>query len=169
MSLKGQDIGGSLASPAGVCLSPLAPPPKELSRPAGHGTSTAFAGHSSVCSHVAGGGTTEPRASRMASGSPTKSEPTRCKTTGPAAVHGHIRANAEGPRRGKAPPVDSFSGEVTFDDWYPSLQRAAHWNQWTDQDTLIQLAGHLRGRALQEWTLLRETEKGTLGDAVTSL
>ena len=59
---------------------------------------------------------------------------------------------------------------MTFDDWYPSLQRAAHRNQWTDQDTLIQLTGHLRGRALQEWTLLRETEKGTLGEAaVTSL
>ena len=110
-------------------------PAKELSRPAGRGTSTEFAGHSSVSSHVAGGGASEPR-------------------------------------MGKAPPVDPFCGEVagmTFDDWYPSLKRAAHWNQWTDEDTLIQLAGHLRGRALQEWTLLREAEKETLADAATSL
>lgn len=38
-------------------------------------------------------------------------------------------------QRGKAPPVDAFSGETTgisFDDCYPSLRRAADWNQWTD-------------------------------------
>lgn len=58
---------------------------------------------------------------------------------------------------------------ITFDDWYPSLLRAADWNQWTDEDTFIQLAGHLRGRAIQEWTLLRETEKETLDDAVAAL
>ena len=50
-----------------------------------------------------------------------------------------------------------------------ALQRAADWNQWTDQDTLIQMAGHLRGRALPEWTLLREAEKETLDDAVAAL
>ena len=147
-------------------------PAKELSRPAGRGTSTEFAGHSSVSSHVAGGGASEPRVSRTASGSTTNSESVGYSTTGPPAVRGRGRANAEGPRMGKAPPVDPFCGEVagmTFDDWYPSLKRAAHWNQWTDEDTLIQLAGHLRGRALQEWTLLREPEKKTLADAATSL
>ena len=46
-----------------------------------------------------------------------------------------------------------------FDDWFQSLQRASEWNQWTNDETLIQLAGHLRGYALQEWTLLRPTEK----------
>ena len=33
-----------------------------------------------------------------------------------------------GPRRGKAPPVDSFSGDdgvTCFNDWLPSLERAA--------------------------------------------
>ena len=102
-----------------------------------HGTSIEFSGHSSVCSHVAGGGATEPRALRMAFDGATKSGR---KTAGPAAVHGHGLPHAEGPRRGKAPPVDPFSSEaagVTFDDWYPSLQRTAHWNQWTEQDTLI--------------------------------
>lgn len=70
--------------------------------------------------------------------------------------------SADSSRRGKAPPVDSFNGEVydiTFDDWLPALQRASEWNGWSDEETLIQLAGHLRGRALQEWTLLRTTEK----------
>ena len=36
-----------------------------------------------------------------------------------------------GSRRGKAPPVDPFSGhqqELTFDDWLPTLERAAEWN-----------------------------------------
>lgn len=34
-------------------------------------------------------------------------------------------------RRGKAPPVDSFSGEkaeLHFEDWLPSLERATKWN-----------------------------------------
>ena len=60
------------------------------------------------------------------------------------------------PRRGKAPPVDSFSGEspdMLFEDWLPTLQRAAEWNRWSQRETLIQLAGHLRCRALQEWGL----------------
>ena len=49
--------------------------------------------------------------------------------------------------------------EITFEDWLPALQRAA---EWSDQETLIQLAGHFRGRALQEWTLLRTTEKDSM-------
>ena len=78
----------------------------------------------------------------------------------------------EAPRRGKAPPVDSFSGEttgLTFDDWFPSLQRASDWNQWSDEEALIQLAGHLRGRALQERTLLRSTEKESPDAVVCAL
>lgn len=56
-------------------------------------------------------------------------------------------------RRGKAPPVDVFTAEnpeILLDDWSPALQRAATWNSWTQQEHLIQLAGHLRRRALQE-------------------
>ena len=63
-------------------------------------------------------------------------------------------------RQGKAPPppppVDPFTGEdpeMRFEDWLPSLDRAAEWNQWTPQESLLQLAGHLRGRAHQEWGL----------------
>ncbi len=50
-------------------------------------------------------------------------------------------------RRGKAPPIDPFTGEnpeVRLDDWLPALKRASTWNGWTEEERLIQLAGHLR-------------------------
>ena len=53
--------------------------------------------------------------------------------------------------RGKASPIDSFNGEdseIRFDDWIPTLERVATWNGWTEDERLIQLAGHLCGRAL---------------------
>ena len=56
-------------------------------------------------------------------------------------------------RRGKAPPIDPYTAEdvrITFDDWLPILEQAAVWNEWTPEESLMQLAGHLRGRALQE-------------------
>ena len=65
-------------------------------------------------------------------------------------------------RRGRAPPVDTFTGEDAesrLDDWLPTLQRAADWNGWIPDDLLIQLAGHLKGRALQEWNLLFASER----------
>ena len=76
------------------------------------------------------------------------------------------------PRRGKAPPVDPFTGEnpeMRLDDWLPSLQRASTWNEWTDEELLLQLAGHLRGSALQEWGLLDMDSKSTYASAVDSL
>ena len=76
------------------------------------------------------------------------------------------------PRRGKAPPVDVFTGEhpeILLDDWLPALQRAATWNGWTQQEHLMQLAGYLRGRALQEWSLLDQKEKDSLDTAIASL
>ena len=57
---------------------------------------------------------------------------------------------------GKAPPVDPFTGEepdLCFDEWLPSLERAWVWNDWIEE-LLLQLAGHLPGRALQESGLL---------------
>ena len=83
-----------------------------------------------------------------------------------------MSGGATGPRRGKAPPVDPFSGDdgaILVDDWLPSLERAASWNAWTDEEKLLQLAGHLRGRALQEWNLIPVEEKSTFCDAVKSL
>ena len=35
------------------------------------------------------------------------------------------------PRRGKVPPVDTFTGEnpeILLDDWIPSRQKASDWN-----------------------------------------
>ena len=75
-------------------------------------------------------------------------------------------------RRGKAPPVDSFTGEdmeIQLDDWIPALKRASVWNGWSDEELLLQLMGHLRGRALQEWNLLDDTSKTTYSGAIEAL
>ena len=73
---------------------------------------------------------------------------------------------------GKALPVNNFHGEghgFKFDEWLPSFERAATWNAWTEGDRFLQLAGHLRGRALQEWNLLAEDEKHTMASTVEAL
>ena len=65
-------------------------------------------------------------------------------------------------RKGKAPPVDPFSSEgsdLLFEEWLPSFERMATWNDRIDAEKMIQLAGYLRGKALQEWSLLRRTDK----------
>ena len=75
-------------------------------------------------------------------------------------------------RRGKAPPVDSFTGEdaeITMDDWLSLLQRATEWNGWAEEEKLMQLAGYLRGRARQEWDLLLEVDKRNYTRAVQAL
>ena len=76
------------------------------------------------------------------------------------------------PRRAKAPPLSEFSGEetkCTLDDWLPSLERASTWNCWSDDEKLIQLAGHLKSRALQEWNLLLPMEKSSYASAIEAL
>ena len=68
------------------------------------------------------------------------------------------------PRRGKAPPIDPFSAEELdeqWDEWLPTFERVAEWNNWSDAECLLQLAGHLRGRARQEFSLLAPEEKST--------
>ena len=122
--------------------------------------------------------------SHRESDSAVTSSPRRLSHDGPVReVHavmsysgGWIRESVRGGpapvRRGKAPPIDPFTGEspdVLFEDWYPALQRAAEWNNWSQGETLIQLAGYLHGRALQEWTLLSTHDKATLDLAVTNL
>ena len=77
-----------------------------------------------------------------------------------------------GKRRGKAPPNDPFTGEnpeIRLDDWLPSLQRASRWNQWTEEEQFIQLAGHLRGRAIQEWNLLGRDNQQSFDERVEAL
>ena len=81
--------------------------------------------------------------------------------------------SSSGPtRRGKAPPVESFIGEseeALWEDWLPTLERAAAWNHWDEEEKLLQLAGHLKGKALQEWNLMRENDRRSFATAVTKL
>ena len=75
-------------------------------------------------------------------------------------------------RQGKAPLVDSYTGEdpaILLDDWLPILKRAAKWNEWTQEELLLQLAGHLRGQALLEWSLLGVEVKKTHPLAIEAL
>ena len=75
-------------------------------------------------------------------------------------------------RRGNAPLVETFTGddrEIRFDDWLSSLEHAAAWYKWTPEECLIQLAGHLKGRAHQEWILLAEAERNDYEQAVAGL
>lgn len=58
---------------------------------------------------------------------------------------------------------------MRFEDWLPSLDRARSWNQWTEEELLLQFAGHLRGRALQEWNLLETDDKSTYEGAISAL
>ena len=75
-------------------------------------------------------------------------------------------------QRGKAPPVDPFTAEdkeLRFDDWVPILERATTRNNWSEEEKLIQLAGHLRNKALQEWNLMSSQEKGNYHLAIATL
>ena len=63
----------------------------------------------------------------------------------------------------------SLLGKYILDDWLPSLERASQWNKWTEEERLIQFAGHLCGWALQEWNLLSDNERATFDTAVKSL
>ena len=75
-------------------------------------------------------------------------------------------------RRGKAPPVSRFSGEdpeCLLEDWLPSLNRASLWNGWSEEEQMIQLAEHLKGRALQEWNLIHADQRTTFAQATEAL
>ena len=83
-----------------------------------------------------------------------------------------ISRNVTTTRRGKAPPVEPYTGEdpnTLWEDWLPMFERAASWNGWTEQERLLQLAGHLRGKALQEWGLLNNDHKSTFAKATTEM
>ena len=56
-----------------------------------------------------------------------------------------------------------------MDDWLTTLQRAAQWNGWDLDELLIQLAGHLNGRAVQEWNLTPAAERRSYETSVASL
>ena len=69
----------------------------------------------------------------------------------------------------KAPPVDPFTGdskgELNFDYWLPTLERAAKWNQWTEEE----LADHLQGRSFREWNLMSRDDRQSYSRAVRVL
>lgn len=84
------------------------------------------------------------------------------------------RAKSPAPhyRSGKAPPVDMFTGdsmELHLEDWLPTLERASTWNCWTNKELLIQFAGHLRGKAYQEWILMSSEDKKSYESASRAL
>jgi hypothetical protein len=43
------------------------------------------------------------------------------------------------------------------------------WNTWADDETLLDLVGHLRGGALEEWNLMDVSDKTDFSKAVDSL
>ena len=79
----------------------------------------------------------------------------------------------EAPRkRRKAPPIEYFSAEdpeILLDDWLPTVERAAKWNGWNEEEHLMQLEGHLKGKALQEWTLMSKQERSDMGVGTAKL
>ena len=54
---------------------------------------------------------------------------------------------------------------ILLEDWRPSLERAADWNEWTQRDK----PGYLKGRALQGWHLLGQEEQQSYPKAVDAL
>jgi len=56
-----------------------------------------------------------------------------------------------------------------WEEWLPMFERAVTWNGWTESDKLIQLVGHLRGKALQEWGLLSDSQKSTFATATAQM
>ena len=71
--------------------------------------------------------------------------------------------------RGKAPPVEPFTGERSdqlWEEWLQMLGRAAFWYSWSEQEKLLQLAGYLRGKAQREGDLLELSSKQSFDVAI---
>ena len=51
----------------------------------------------------------------------------------------------------------------------PSFERVVVWNGWGEAEKLIQLAGYLKGKALQEWSLLGMADKAVYKNGTTIL
>ena len=64
----------------------------------------------------------------------------------------------------KTPPIDPFSAEglaEQWDEWLPTFERVAEWNNWSESAYVLQLAGHWRGKARKEFSLLTSEETFT--------
>ena len=55
---------------------------------------------------------------------------------------------------------------MNFNDWLPTLESAAKWNQWTEEELLLQLVGHLQG---SEWNLMSSDDCQSYSRAVRVL
>ena len=91
--------------------------------------------------------------------------------TVPGRLH-EIAGRTYNSRVGNAPPLEPFVGEgadMFFEEWLPSFERVATWNGWGEAEKLIQLAGHLRGKALQEWSLLNTADTAGYREATSVL
>lgn len=53
--------------------------------------------------------------------------------------------------------------ETCLHVWLPSLNCAANWNEWTEEELPLQLAGQLCGSALHEWDLLDKASREAFG------
>ena len=75
-------------------------------------------------------------------------------------------------QHGKALPVEPFTGERSdqlWEEWFPTLERAAFWYSRSEQEKLLQLAGYLRGKAQREWDLLKLSSKQSFDVAIKEL
>ena len=101
-----------------------------------------------------------------------KEEPLTVDSTSSACASPALRGQEVPRKRGKAPPIEYFSAEnpeILLDDWLPTVERAAKWNGWNEEEHLMQLEGHLKGKALQEWTLMSREERSDIGVGTAKL
>jgi hypothetical protein len=95
-----------------------------------------------------------------------KARETTVRLTSASASPGHGAGGERTSRRGRAPPVNPFDGEL-FEDWVPGFFCAAEWNDWSEHETLIQLYSRPPAwSALQEWGLLTVREKKSLEEVI---
>ena len=70
----------------------------------------------------------------------------------PFIIHITSCQHATGTALRESCPVHLFTAEdpeIRFNYWLPALERAAVWKDWSEEETLMQLAGYFRNRALQ--------------------
>lgn len=59
--------------------------------------------------------------------------------------------------------------DITWEDWLPLFECAAHWNSWTEEEKLLQMAGYFRKKALQEWNHLSNADKSSFASATREM
>ena len=65
-----------------------------------------------------------------------------------------------------------FTGEnpeLHLEDWLPTQEHVSAWNGWSLEELRIQFAGHLRGKAFQEWNLMSADDKASFEYGVKRL